>query len=126
MTRPIDFAEEFVREFDEYPGRVKAEVIGLLELLTVGGPDLGRPHVHTMKGSIHSNMNELRCGGDRKTWRVAFEYTPEQRALLLAAGNKSGAKERRFYQVLIRKAYARFDEYLAATTGKESTKGMSI
>ena len=63
-------------------------------------------------------------------WRTqdmasGIQIYAKQRALLLAAGNKSGAKERRIYQVLIRKADARFDEYLAATTGRESTKDIS-
>ena len=118
MTWGIDFAEEFDREFDDFPDDVRIEILQLLEGLAVEGPEMGRPHVDTLKGSTHSNMKELRCRGECKTWRVAFAFTPEQRALLLAADNKSGRKERRFYKGLIRKADARFDEYLAGTADK--------
>lgn len=44
--------------------------------------------------------------------RVAFAFDPKQRAILLIAGDKSGAGEKRFYKTLIRKADERFDAHL--------------
>lgn len=122
MTWSVDFAHDFDSEFDEYPDDVRTDILQLLKGLASEGPEMGRPHVDTLKGSAHSNMKELRCRGTCKTWRVAFAFTPDQRALLLAGGNKAGKKERRFYQGLIRKADARFDEYLAHATRKESSQ----
>jgi hypothetical protein len=46
--------------------------------------------------------------------RVAFAFDPRRRAILLAAGDKSGMSERRFYDRLLKGADARFDAHLAA------------
>lgn len=113
MNWSIDFIEDFRNEFESYPKIVQAEIVALLELLAEDGPHLGRPHVDTLHGSGHSNMKELRCRGKCGAWRVAFAFTPDRRALVLAGGKKSRGKEGRFYKKLIRKADARFDEYLA-------------
>ena len=113
MNWSIDFTEDFRSEFESYPKIVQAEIVALLELLAEDGPHLGRPHVDTLHGSGHSNMKELRCRGKCRAWRVAFAFTPDRRALVLAGGKKSRGKEGRFYKKLLRKADARFDEYLA-------------
>lgn len=59
-------------------------------------------------------MKELRFDADGGVWRTAFAFDPERRAVLLVAGDKGGAKERKFYRQLIAKADARFDAHLAA------------
>ena len=84
----VDFHEEFRDEFQDFPIQVQAEVVALIELLSACGPLLGRPHADTVNGSRHNNMKELRCRGEYKAWRVAFAFTPEQRALVLAGGKK--------------------------------------
>jgi len=43
---------------------------------------------------------------------VAFAFDPDSKAILLAAGDKSGVGEKRFYRQLIVKADARFDAHL--------------
>ena len=58
-------------------------------------------------------MKEMRFSAADGEWRVAFAFDPERTAMLLAAGDKSGAGARRFYRVLIRKADERFDRHLA-------------
>ncbi len=45
-------------------------------------------------------------------WRVAFAFDIRRRAVLFAAGDKSGVKEKRFYRELIRRADERFDAHL--------------
>jgi hypothetical protein len=45
--------------------------------------------------------------------RVAFAFDPKRRAILLAAGDKSGTSERRFHRELIQRADQRFDAHLA-------------
>lgn len=83
--------------------------VGVLEQL---GPQLGRPYVDTLKGSRYTNMKEIRFRADGGVWRVAFAFDPKRKAILLVAGDKSGANERRFYQELIKKADERFAEHL--------------
>ena len=56
-------------------------------------------------------MKELRFDADRGVWRVAFAFDRQRRAILLAAGNKAGVSERRFYDSLIATADRRFDAY---------------
>ena len=73
---------------------------------------LGRPHADTLKGSRHTNMKELRFKVGDGVWRIAFAFDPQRQAILLVAGNKSGGKEKRFYQQLIQKADLRFDSHL--------------
>ncbi|MEO6131827.1 MAG: type II toxin-antitoxin system RelE/ParE family toxin [Saprospiraceae bacterium] len=76
------------------------------------GPQLGRPHVDTLSGSKHTNMKELRLDVEEGVWRIAFAFDPERKAVLLAAGNKVGIRQKRFYKTLINKADKRFDEHL--------------
>jgi hypothetical protein len=49
-------------------------------------------------------MRELRFKADGGVWRVAFAFDPERNAILLVAGDKSGASEKKFYKRLIEKA----------------------
>lgn len=44
---------------------------------------------------------------------MAFAFDPKRKAILLAAGDKSGGSEKRFYRELIRKADDRFETHLA-------------
>ena len=72
-------------------------------LLQQFGPNLGRPHVDTLKGSRHANMKELRFEAADGIWRLAFAFDPKRRAVLLVAGDKSGGSHKRFYRELILK-----------------------
>jgi hypothetical protein len=58
-------------------------------------------------------MKELRFTAADGVWRVAFAFDPRRTAILLVAGDKSGAGEKKFYRDLIRKADARFNAHLA-------------
>lgn len=91
---------------------VQDELLAHARLLETFGPTLGRPRVDTLNGSRHSNMKELRFRAANGAWRVAFAFDPTQRAILLAAGDKSGIAERRFYSRLISRADERFDAHL--------------
>ena len=88
------------------------ELLAHAKLLETFGPTLGRPRVDTLNGSRHSNMKELRFRAANGVWRVAFAFDPRQRAIPLAAGDKAGVGERRFYNQLIRRADERFDAHL--------------
>ena len=112
MSWIINFENDFELEFDELSEIVQDECFAHLKLLERFGPELGRPHVDTLKGSKHTNMKELRFTADNGVWRLAFAFDPTRQAILLVCGDKSGSSEKRFYKELIKKADKRFDGYL--------------
>ena len=125
MVWKIDFHQDFALEFKEYEDTTRLEIMAIVEVLREEGPTLGRPHVDTLQGTRHGNMKELRCRGACKTWRVAFAFTPKRAALLLAAGDKSRMKSKRFYRRLIATAEKRLDEFLKEATEKEAASDES-
>ena len=54
-------------------------------LLERFGPQLGRPHVDTLRASRHANMKELRFDAAEGVWRVAFAFDEKRNAVLLVA-----------------------------------------
>src|SRR5438445_7995936 len=90
----------------------QAEIIAKVNLLKILGPQLGRPHADTLKGSRHGNMKELRADTHDKVMRIAFAFDPDRKAILLAAGSKSGVSGQRFYRKLIARADALFAAHL--------------
>jgi hypothetical protein len=109
----VEIGDEFEPEFDALHEDVQTEILALSRLLQQFGPQLGRPRVDTLNGSRHANMKELRFSAAEGEWRVAFAFDPQRTAILLVAGDKSGASEKRFYRALIRKADDRFDAHRA-------------
>jgi hypothetical protein len=114
MVWPVTNHGEFDPEFDALAPDVQDELLGMMALLAEYGPRLGRPHADTLNGSKHANMKELRFAADGGEWRAVFAFDPRRVGVLLAAGDKSGIGERRFYKALIAKADRRFDDHLAA------------
>ena len=113
MAWVVAFFDAFEGEFDAFPEEVQDAILARVILLEREGPQLGRPHADTLKGSRHTNMKELRFTASDGVWRVAFAFDPDRKAILLAAGDKSGGSEKRFYRRLIAKADERFDHHLA-------------
>ena len=113
MSWVVEIGDEFEPEFDALHEDVRTEILALSRLLQQFGPQLGRPRVDTLKGSRHRNMKELRFDAADGVWRVAFAFDTKRKAILLVAGDKSGASEKRFYRELIRKADDRFAAHLA-------------
>jgi hypothetical protein len=118
MSWIVEFAEEFEPEFDALSSSVQDELLAQAKVIERLGPTAGRPRVDTLKGSRHANMKELRFDAEGGVWRVAFAFDPCRHALLLAAGDKSGGSEKRFYRQLIAKADQRFDSHLQRTAPK--------
>jgi hypothetical protein len=117
MAWVVEFFDAFEAEFDALPDEVQDAILARAALLEREGPQLGRPHADTLRGSRHTNMKELRCHAGGGVWRIAFAFDPERRAILLVAGEKSGGSEKRFYRRLIAKADKRFDRHLATRKG---------
>ena len=101
------------------------ELLAHALLLRDYGPGLGRPTVDTLKGSKHANMKELRFRQGKEVWRVALAFDPSRQAVLLVAGDKSGADQRLFYKRLIDKADTRLAHHLVEMnqTPKEKHHG---
>lgn len=118
MSWVVEIGDEFEREFDLLHEDVQTEILALSRLLQQFGPQLGRPRADTLNGSRHANMKELRFSAAAGEWRLAFAFDTKRKGILLAAGNKSGSGERRFYRELIRKADDRFDAHLARLKGR--------
>lgn len=117
MPWTVRFADEFEREFLALDKEVQDELFAGAKLLSGYGPRLGRPHVDTLKGAKHANLKELRFEAAGGVWRVAFAFDPNRQAILLAAGDKSGVSEDRFYKRLIAQAARRFDAHLTRVRG---------
>lgn len=113
MAWTVLFHPAFASEVAALDKPVRREMLALIELLAIYGPGLRRPHADTLKGSRHANMKELRFKSSDGVWRVAFAFDPYRQAIVLVAGDKSGASESRFYRRLIAKADTRFDEHLS-------------
>ena len=107
-----ELGDEFDGEFERLPKDVQDELLAHANLLEAFGPSLGRPYVDGLKGSRHANMKELRFSAGGGAWRAAFAFDPRRKAVLLAAGNKSGTSQRRFYRALTAKADRRFERHL--------------
>ncbi|MBF0552879.1 MAG: type II toxin-antitoxin system RelE/ParE family toxin [Deltaproteobacteria bacterium] len=113
MSWIVLFHEEFDAEFSAFRRDVQTALLAKARLLESFGPQLGRPHVDTLKDSKHANMKELRFDAADGVWRVAFAFDTQRQAVLLVAGDKSGGSEKRFYRSLIATADKRLDEHLS-------------
>src|SRR5688500_4485354 len=103
---------EFDQWFATLEEQARVTVAAKIELLEVFGPQLGRPHADTLKGSKHANMKELRADTGVAVLRVAFAFDPERSAILLIGGDKAGVNQKRFYKQLIKRADAIYDRHL--------------
>ena len=117
MVWTVLYHDAFVTELEALPESVQDGLLTMVELLTLSGPTLGRPHADTLAGSKHANMKELRFAADDGVWRAAFAFNPKRRAIVLVAGDKAGVAQNRFYKTLIAKADARFAEHLNSLKG---------
>jgi len=96
----------------------RAQVVAAIEILMDRGPQLGRPIVDTVVGSKHSNMKEPRPGSTgRSELRILFAFDPKRKAIMFAAGDKSG-NWKQWYEKNLPKADALFDQHLRNLKGE--------
>lgn len=114
MTWTVNLSSEFEAWFDGLDVKSQDAILTDLAVLRDMGPQLGRPHVDTLKGSRHSNMKELRTAHRGHQYRIAFAFDPKRAAIVIVGGDKTGADQKRFYRDLITNADAIFDHHLAA------------
>jgi hypothetical protein len=113
----VEFHPAFETEFKTFDQEIQDALLAGARLLADYGPQLGRPHADTLKGSKYLNMKELRFNALNGEWRAAFAFDPERRAILLVAGDKSSGSSKRFYKQLIAKADRRFSDHLERLKG---------
>ena len=123
MPWVVRLAEEFEQELLNLEREVRNKLAATALLLEANGPQLGRPHVDTLKGAKHPNMKELRFVAAGGAWRVAFAFDPARQAILLVAGDKAGVGEDRFYKRLIATADARYARHLEQLGKAHGKKG---
>jgi hypothetical protein len=107
----VEYTDEFETWWLTLTENEQADVDASVQLLEIHGPQLGRPHVDTVKASRHSNMKELRTQSGGKPLRTFFAFDPRRTAILLVGGDKTG--DCRFYDRMIPIADNLYDEYLA-------------
>jgi hypothetical protein len=56
MPWPVEFHDDFEPEFLALESAVQDALLVAAKLLADYGPQLGRPHADTLKGSQHANM----------------------------------------------------------------------
>ncbi len=108
MAWEVEFHPELEAEFPALPEAVQDEMLARAGLLAEMGPTLGRPAVDTLKGSRIANLKELRFDAAGGVWRVAFAFDGNRVAVLLAAADKRGRAQERFYKALVALAERRF------------------
>ncbi len=127
MVWNVKFYPDFAEEFTTLNIAVQETLNRRIDNLRIERPHLGRPYADTLQGSRHANMKELRLKADGGVWRFAFAFDPEQKAIILCGGDKSGLKNQsKFYRALIEKADGRFEEHLEKMqSAKDASKQFS-
>ena len=90
MTWTVGLHDDFVPEFNDLPELVQDELLVKMGLLERFGPQLGRPHVDTLKGFRHAKMKELRFNAADGVYSPSIPTEPL--SSFVAATNPAAAK----------------------------------
>lgn len=112
MSWKVIVREEVANFLEELSNDESSEVYACIKLLQEFGPHLRRPYADTLRGSVHSNMKELRIPYKRKQFRILYAFDTEQNAILLVGGDKVPMGEARWYPKFISLAENRFSAHL--------------
>lgn len=112
----IQTTDVFDAWFDLLGDIDRANVLAGMLVLSAKGPTLARPYADAVKGSVHSNMKELRVQSKGNPIRVFFAFDPCRVGILLCAGEKTG-KDKRFYSNMIPVADKEFSAHLERLRG---------
>ncbi|CAN5676038.1 hypothetical protein BH24CHL1_BH24CHL1_14540 [soil metagenome] len=97
MEWEVEYTDEFNAWWILLDEDTQEEINSAVANLANIGPTLGRPLVHTIKGSRHSNMKELRI----ESMRILFALDPRRMAILLIGGDKRGRWNAWYAEMLI-------------------------
>ena len=108
----IEISHQVENWLESEPEALRMRVDVVLSVLRSQGPALGRPLVDSISGSSISNLKELRVlSSSLSAIRILFCFTPNRRALLLVAGDKSGSWNS-WYPNAITQAEEIYERYL--------------
>ena len=103
--------DEYLDWFRPLAPEAQEVLLSKVLLLEEFGPQLGRPHADTLKGSKIKNLKELRARISANVLRVLYYFDEERQALLLIGGDKKGKNEKDFYARLIQSAETLIERY---------------
>jgi|SRR5579871_4971473 len=96
MTWQIDFFNKQVLEDAEnMPPGIKAKFIKISELIEEFGPEIGMPHVDTIKGKDCHGLFEMRPKGKEGIARALFCTLPGRKIIILHCVIKKAMKLRK-------------------------------
>ena len=119
MPWTVLFQEDFAAEFATFDEDARVEMRAMAGHLAMFGPGAKRPQVDTLKGTKIANLKEFRFNAANGVWRVAFAFDAKRRAIILAAGDKSGTSSDAFYKRLIKTAERRMAKFETAQEEEE-------
>jgi hypothetical protein len=108
---PVEYTQEYEDWFSVQEEDNKMAINAKVILLSEFGPNLGRPHVDTIKGSKYANLKELRVKYKKAVFRILFCFDKRRNCWLLIGSNKRGRNEKLFYKNIIRKAEELITKY---------------
>ena len=95
------------------------QVYVALDILREQGPNLKRPLVGKIEGSIIKSMKELRPGSTGGSEiRILFVFDPKRKAIMLVGGDKQ-RKWSKWYTKAIPEAESRYVQWLEDQYGKD-------
>lgn len=104
----------------------QVDVLSMIDVLEISGPQLGRPQADSIQGSKKvRNLKELRISHAGKPYRVFYAFDPKRRAVLLCGGRKDGSKDKQFYSQMISVAEHEFAVHLAKVDAPEKEQNMA-
>lgn len=105
--------DEVAEWLDSLDSKTESSVRSAIAYLEREGPNLGRPLVDRVQGSLLTNLKELRPVGShgRQVIRLLFVFDPQRQAVILVGGDKRG-DWRGWYREAIEIAEFRFVKYL--------------
>jgi hypothetical protein len=110
------YVEEFKAWLDTQEEGLEDEALARLDMLREKGPLLGRPYADTLKGSVLSNLKELRFKYNKKQIRILFVFDHKRQAVILLGGYK---QDKHWYLENIPIAEKRFAKYLQGLSGSK-------
>lgn len=111
MAWSVEYTDEFERWWETLSGPEQVQVARKVELLETYGPTLKRPHADVIVTSSYANMKELRAQAEGHHLRVLYCFNPQQTALLLVGGDKTGNP--RWYEQMVPLADLLYERHLA-------------
>ena len=113
MTWDVLVTDEYENWFFSLTEAEQEDVLAMVNVLEIRGPQLSRPYADTLKGTRKvKNLKELRIQHGGKPYRVFYAFDPERRAILLCGGRKDGKKDKLFYERMIPLAEQEFLDHL--------------